>query len=365
MLYWRPGNAGRMSTVFLSYAREDEAVARTVAEALEKAGFAVWWDRQVPPGKTWDDVIGRALDAAGCVLVLWSGTSVQSRWVREEAERAASRNRLIPVLIEKVEPPFGFGRIQAANLSRWRGDERHPEFAGLVRAISDMAGTAHARPAPEEPRKRKSRLPWIAVSLIAAAVIAYVAWQFTRVPRATPKTASVIREPAPVRPIPAPPETLRRPVTVGRSHEGCVPFADPEDVIARGPITAIYISHEGYVHGIRIRYGTDGLGKTQGYTQGIPGDEWLVPAGERITRVEGEIAPATSGANAGYVSRLQFITDKGNRSPLFGARRGKPFAAAGAAKWSLRTISGQANLTRSRRYNRAIAGMTFHFGPPS
>jgi hypothetical protein len=130
-----------VTNVFISYANEDAASAEMLADALQRAGFSIWWDRYIPPGKTWDEVIGRALDTAGCVIVLWSGTSVQSRWVREEAERAASRSCLIPALIEKVEPPLGFGRIQAADLSQWRGDERDPRFANLVRAISDLVRT--------------------------------------------------------------------------------------------------------------------------------------------------------------------------------------------------------------------------------
>ena len=53
-----------MSNVFISYAKEDAATARMLSDALQRAGFSVWWDRHIPPGKTWDDVIGRSLDAA-------------------------------------------------------------------------------------------------------------------------------------------------------------------------------------------------------------------------------------------------------------------------------------------------------------
>lgn len=131
-----------MINVFISYAKEDAAAAKILSDALQRAGFSVWWDRHIPPGKTWDSFIGRSLDAANCVLVLWSKFSVDSRWVREEAERGARRRCLIPVLVEPVEPPLGFARIEAANLCAWRGDENDPEFASLRAAVLELVGAA-------------------------------------------------------------------------------------------------------------------------------------------------------------------------------------------------------------------------------
>ncbi len=139
-----------MNQVFVSYAKEDSSIAEKLAKALQHAGYSVWWDRHIPPGKTWDEVIGRALDSATCVVVLWSRRSVESRWVREEAEKGASRGCLIPALVEKVEPPFGFGRIQAANLSGWSGDESDPEFTDLLQAVSDLVHVTTVGPAADE-----------------------------------------------------------------------------------------------------------------------------------------------------------------------------------------------------------------------
>jgi hypothetical protein len=135
-----------MSNVFISYAQEDAPAARILTETLQRAGFSVWWDRHIPPGKTWDEIIGRELDTADCVLVLWSKISVASRWVREEAERSAARGCLIPVLVERVDPPFGFGRIHAADLSAWHGDEKDPGFAELCAAVSNLVKAAQRPP---------------------------------------------------------------------------------------------------------------------------------------------------------------------------------------------------------------------------
>jgi len=143
----------------------------------------------------------------------------------------------------------------------------------------------------------------------------------------------------------------------GGFHNGCVEFADPEAMISRGPISKITVYHAGFIHGIRLWYGEDGAGNVNGFTEDIPATEWQVPDGERITRVEGEVAGR-------YVSRLQFFTEGGQSSPLFGGKRGQPFVVSDPARGALRTISGWANLKKHPSLNRAMALMTFHFGAP-
>ena len=76
-----------MSDIFLSYASEDQARAKKLAAALEAQGWTVFWDLTIPPGQSWQQVTSSQLNAARCVVVAWSKASIQSRWVREEAEK--------------------------------------------------------------------------------------------------------------------------------------------------------------------------------------------------------------------------------------------------------------------------------------
>jgi hypothetical protein len=94
-----------MADIFLSYANEDRETARAVAGLLESAGCTVWWDRRIPAGRTWRSMIEEALREMRCMVVLWSTHSVESDWVKEEAEEALSLGRLIPVLIVPVNTP--------------------------------------------------------------------------------------------------------------------------------------------------------------------------------------------------------------------------------------------------------------------
>jgi hypothetical protein len=76
-----------MADIFISYASADREIARTLGETLTARGHAAWWDRTIPPGRVFDEVILEALNAAQCVIVLWSQASIASNWVKTEARR--------------------------------------------------------------------------------------------------------------------------------------------------------------------------------------------------------------------------------------------------------------------------------------
>jgi hypothetical protein len=116
-----------MNDIFISYGSADRATAQNYADALESFGWSVWWDREIPLGKAFDQVIEEELNAARCVIVLWSRDAVGSRWVKTEAAAAADRERLIPVLIEDVAIPSV--QIQTAMLIHWQGDPGIPSSA--------------------------------------------------------------------------------------------------------------------------------------------------------------------------------------------------------------------------------------------
>ncbi len=108
-----------MADIVVSYSSEDRERVRVLATALEKHGWSVWWDRKIPFGKSWPEVIEEQVDAARCIIVLWSVSSVLSDWVRTEAREGKARGILIPVLIDDVKIPLEFRHMQAANLTAW------------------------------------------------------------------------------------------------------------------------------------------------------------------------------------------------------------------------------------------------------
>ncbi|MEO8306772.1 MAG: TIR domain-containing protein [Pseudomonadota bacterium] len=129
-----------MSDIFLSYSREDNATATRFAEAFKRAGFSVWWDQALRSGETYDEVTERALREAKAVVVLWSRTSVNSRWVRSEAKIADRHGTLMPVMIEACERPVMFELMQSADLTRWKGDENDTAWRTFVDDVRTHVG---------------------------------------------------------------------------------------------------------------------------------------------------------------------------------------------------------------------------------
>ncbi len=106
---------------------------------LTDHGWSVWWDRQIPFGKTFDKVIEENLANAKCVIVLWTRNSVESRWVRAEASDGVGRDLLLPVLLERdLKLPLEFKMFQAANLADWHPGQADEEFARLLKSIDAM-----------------------------------------------------------------------------------------------------------------------------------------------------------------------------------------------------------------------------------
>ena len=175
--------------VFISYAKGDRSRAAELASILETKGLSVWWDRDITPGRTFDDVIEEALTNARSVVVLWSAESVKSRWVRTEASAAAERDALVPALIEPATIPLEFRRVEAADLTNWHGDPNDPELQQLIETLDARIRTDArpgtlpvAQPHPARSSHDRSWSAWVPIvaAFIAGAALVYFVVTFTR-----------------------------------------------------------------------------------------------------------------------------------------------------------------------------------------
>jgi len=171
-----------VTDLFVSYKAEDRARVAPLVHALEADGYSVWWDAQIDGGEEWRDAICRELDAARLVLVLWSKRSVgpHGKFVRDEATRAQRRGAYLPAIIDKVEPPLGFGEIQSLDLRRWKGDRGASQYQALLAAIRGRLGGA-PKAAAEPGRKGISRRTVVAGgAAVAAAAAGAAGWALLR-----------------------------------------------------------------------------------------------------------------------------------------------------------------------------------------
>jgi len=154
--------------VFTSFARADRARVEPILASLASSGFDVWSDRELPYGSDFSREIAHQLEMADAVLVFWSQESVASTAVRDEAYVARQRGRLIPVMLDNVAPPLGFGDLQSHDLTSMtrRGLDE------LVGRVDQLVRTGQGAPATGAPPTRRQF--WkeaVAVATLGGAVL--------------------------------------------------------------------------------------------------------------------------------------------------------------------------------------------------
>ena len=168
-----------MAQIFLSYAREDQRRAQSVARALEKAGHSVWWDRHLAGGSEYSNEIATALDQADVVVVLWSKAAAASPWVRDEAAKGRDRGRLVPASLDGTDPPLGFGQFHTIYLKRGSSSALRDLCDAVGRKSSDPAAPLR-KPSQSSIGERLRERPLIAAAaalLIVAAALG--AWLYS------------------------------------------------------------------------------------------------------------------------------------------------------------------------------------------
>ena len=145
------GQADARPLIFLSYSRTDLAHARPVIALLEAQGYAVWWDGRLEGGENYLQTTEATLEGADCVVVLWSATSVESHWVRDEAQRGRERGCLVPLSIDGTFAPLGFRQFQLLDISGWDGKPTSPEAERILVAVRARIGGGAERPVPVRP----------------------------------------------------------------------------------------------------------------------------------------------------------------------------------------------------------------------
>jgi TolB-like protein/Flp pilus assembly protein TadD len=213
--------------VFVSYASQDAAVANSVVEALERQGIRCWIaPRDVAPGALYADGIIRAINEAKVFVLVLSASSIASKHVGKEVERASSKGR--PVIALKVDAaPLTTSLEYFLSESQWIEvgagglEAATTQLAEAIRRYLDSSSPA-PRANADQPRSRPatgSRNKWlvaggVAVLFLALSYFVTDKFWFSRQGKIDRSTASV----APVAPGSA--------LTIPEKSVAVLPFVD-------------------------------------------------------------------------------------------------------------------------------------------
>ena len=152
-----------MADIFVSYSRADKARVAPLVAALEAQGWSIWWDPEITPGDAFDKLIAEELEAARAVVVVWTPSSVESRWVKGEARDAADRGVLVPVRFDNARLPIDVRAIHTTDLDSWGGNTETAPFKALCAALEAKLKLSAAKAAP---RAAKDTRPTVAICVL-------------------------------------------------------------------------------------------------------------------------------------------------------------------------------------------------------
>lgn len=180
--------------IFISYSRKDHELVAKLVYLLEWYGYTVWWDiESLRSGEDFSQVIKKAIDDVKCVIVLWSKHSVQSKWVRAEAQIAENADKILPVLKDSNTAnfiPTPFNILHSESLDSWVGNPQNRQFHRLLEAVehfcSQPSGQAFVS-RMEDPQLAVSKsqnqsmflaLGWLIFGLLAGVTLGYGYFEF-------------------------------------------------------------------------------------------------------------------------------------------------------------------------------------------
>ena len=139
--------------IFVSYAREDEVLVKSIVAFLKAAGFEIWFDKDnLLGGQDWRKAIEHEIARARLLLVCMSSHSVdktgffqkEMRLAQEQAElRPDSQVFIIPVRFDDCEVPDGIKRWHVLDLREQKASEK------LLESIGGATGDGSSAPLSE------------------------------------------------------------------------------------------------------------------------------------------------------------------------------------------------------------------------
>lgn len=166
---------------------------------MAAAGYSIWWDKELTGGARFTKETETKVNEAKAIVVAWSKSSIDSMWVADEAQVGRTKQNLVPIALDLVEPPMGFRQIHAIDFTEWMGEAGEPAFLSLNAALAGMLGREAATIAPARltPLRRFARKIWKPPLVAAVMALVIAALILNRTPAGRefavgPKSAIVV-----------------------------------------------------------------------------------------------------------------------------------------------------------------------------
>lgn len=109
-----------------------------LAGILREIGLNVWHDASLVSGDAWQIRIDERAHACRALVLCWTKPAGKSKYVKREAQIGAKRSVLLPVQFGPSKLPFGYRRLNFADMSDWNGEVTHPGIRKLVGGIQKL-----------------------------------------------------------------------------------------------------------------------------------------------------------------------------------------------------------------------------------
>jgi len=173
--------------VFISYAKQDAAVADAVCAELEADGIQCWIaPRNIISGTKYSQAIINGITESGIMVLVYSAGANESNHVVAEVDRAY--NKRIPIIPFRIEDvPLSKDLEYYLSTSQWLDAQADPvtdhleRLVDTVRLLLKKTGSLPVLPPPRpgpSVAKRSSMLPWIIVGagvLLASGLVVLLA----------------------------------------------------------------------------------------------------------------------------------------------------------------------------------------------
>ena len=131
MAYQDPSLAsyhGSEPYIFISYSHRNMDRASAIIRSMNRAGYRVWYDEGLIPGREWDENIARIIMGCGYFVALITHEYLASSNCKDELNYARDKNKpILLIYLDEVALPAGMelrlGRLFAVHCSQYSNVE--------------------------------------------------------------------------------------------------------------------------------------------------------------------------------------------------------------------------------------------------